>query len=194
MGLSLRSVERLLSACFEADPPVSTGTTKALLVTTEQLVKQQNGSLSFTRPALTIFPYRLEVNRATRAAWAGASAVDGRAHLPLDLHFLITPWATDAEHELRILGKAIECLDTTPILAGPLLKTADAAWAPNEGVQVMMDEVATDTVMRTFDVLPTDYKLSVPYIARVVRVDGKRAFADPTATEVKVGMRPLGAK
>ncbi|MFZ5446315.1 MAG: DUF4255 domain-containing protein [Myxococcota bacterium] len=168
------------------------GTTKALLVTTENLVKQQKtGALSFTPPALTLFPYRVDVNRSLRAAWAGATTLDGKAHLPLDLHFLITPWAADAENELRILGKAIECLDSTPLLSGPLLKSSGStAWAPNEAVQVVMDDVATDTVMRTFDVLPTDYKLSVPYIARVVRIDGKRALPEPNATELVRGMRP----
>lgn len=194
LGASLKSVERLLTACFEKEPPVTSGTTRAHLVTTEMLVKQQSGQLQFARPALTIFPYRLEVNRAMRPAWAGATAIDGRAHLPLDLHFLITPWATDPEHELNILGKAVECLDSTPLLSGPLLRTSGLAdWAPNEAVQVLMDDVSTDTVMRTFDVLPTDYKLSVPYLVRVVRIDGRRAVPDPNATEIEVGLRPVEA-
>jgi len=198
VATAAKSIERLLTTCFDADGidelrPVPGKTTTARLVRTEDLVKHANGQLSFPRPALTIFTYRLDFNKSVRAAWAGAGTLDGRGHVPLDLHFLLTPWADNSEHEHRILGKAIECLESTPLLSGPLLVTDPAtAWAANEVVQVVMEEVATEAVMRTFDTLPTDYKVSVPYIARVIRVDARRAFPDPTATEVVRGLRPAG--
>ena len=43
--------------------------------------------------------------------------------------------------------------------------------------------------MRTFDSLPHDYKLSVPYVARVVRLDGALLATGEVTTRV-VGMRP----
>jgi hypothetical protein len=111
------------------------------------------------------------------------------AHTPLDLHFLFTPWGTDAESEHRILGRAIQIMETTPILSGPLLYPA-ATWAPNETVQVVLEEVATESIMRVFDKLSTDYRPSVSYVARVTRVDGRVSAAAPEVTTAIRGIHP----
>ena len=34
----------------------------------------------------------------------------------------------------------------------------------------MLEEISTEALMRIFDSLPTDYRVSVPYVARVVRI------------------------
>jgi hypothetical protein len=124
-----------------------------------------------------------------RSAWSGVGSVDGLAHLPLDLHFLCTPWGTDAESEHRILGRAMQCMETTPILSGPLLYPA-ASWAPNEAVQVVLEEVSTESIMRVFDKLPIDYRPSVSYVARVTRLDGRVPQAIPDVMTAVRGMRP----
>ncbi len=186
-----KSIERLLEGCLSALPPedpVPNQTTHAFLARTEDFVRQ-NAAFGFSLPALTLFTYRVDFNKTMRAAWSAAGSFSGIGHLPLDLHFLITAWADNAEHEQRILGKAMQCLETTPILGGPLLYPDPiAAWAPNEGVQVVLEEISTEAVMRIFDSLSVDYKLSVPYIARVVRIDSKRVLASPTVTEVVRGL------
>src|SRR5262245_21518026 len=167
-----KSIERLLSSRFLEPPvPVSGKTTKAILVRTEDLDLTAAGRIQ--PPALSIFLYRVEPNKATRAAWSAVGSMDGRAHLPLDIHFLLTPWADDPEFEQRILGRAMECLETTPILSGPLLDAA-AGWAPNEAVQLVLEDLPTEAIMRVFDLLPTDFKLSVSYVARITRIDGRR--------------------
>lgn len=193
ISAAAKSIERLLTACFvdlepgESDDelPVPGSTTRAVLVRTEDLVRKNNGSVGFTLPALTIYTYRVDFNKTMRAAWSGVGSLDGRGHLPLDIHFLITPWALNAEHEHRILGKAMACLESTPILSGPLLYPDPAVrWAPNEAIQVVLEEVSTEAVMRTWDSLPTDYKLSVPYVARIARIDTRRAYPDPVVKNV----------
>lgn len=185
-----RSVERLLNRCFTAPPPdmqpVPGRVTRAFVARTEDFL-EQNGVRPFSVPALSIFVYRVDFNKTMRAAWSAVGHQDGRSHLPLDIHFLITPWADNAEHEQRILGAAMECIETTPILSGPLLYPDPAlGWAPGESIQLASEELSTEAVMRTFDSLPTDYKLSVPYIARVVRIDGRAARPDRDASEVRV--------
>jgi hypothetical protein len=44
--------------------------------------------------------------------------------------------------------------------------------------------------MRTFDSLPTDYRISVPYIARMVRLDGRQASPSPDVTTLIKGAMP----
>jgi hypothetical protein len=178
-----RSIERLLNQAF-ADPPVpvSGRSTRAFLIRTEDFDQTTNSSI-LQRPALSIFLYRVDFNKTMRAAWSGVTFHDGRPHLPLDLHFLLTPWAENAESEHAILGRAMQCLDATPILSGPLLH-ASGEWAVNEAVNLVMDEMSTEAVMRTFDSLPCDYRISVPYIARVVRLDARQATPTPPVTTV----------
>lgn len=197
VSAAAKSVEMLLNACFnDPDPslrPIPGVTTKAILVRTEELVKSDTGQLSFSRPALTLYTYRIDFNKSMRAAWAAAGTNDGRAHLPLDLHFLITPWGDDAEAEHRILGKAMECLELNPVLSGPMLYPDNVSnWLPADAVHIVQEDVSTEAMMRTFDTLPTKYKLSVPYIARVVRVDSRRAYPTPQANAVETRLRPGG--
>lgn len=180
-----KSVERLLAHCFREEEPIEGKKTRAVLARTADF-EANVVSMAIGSPALSIFIYRADFNRTMRAAWSAVGSQDGRAHLPIDLHFLITPWAENAEYELRILGRAMQCLESTPLLAGPLLDPA-GNWAPNETLQVVMEEVSTEAVMRTFDSLPTDYRLSVPYLARVVRLDGRVARPDAPVTTLIAG-------
>jgi hypothetical protein len=85
----------------------------------------------------------------------------------------------------------MQCLETTPILSGPLLYPSPfTAWAANESVQILLEDVPTETLMRTFDSLPTDFRLSVPYVARIIRIDGRQAAPDPPVTTAITGLVP----
>ena len=173
-----KSLERLLDLRFGAEEP-TTGTTatKVKLVTSEQL------KTGVDLPALTIYLYRVELNRTMRPAWAAVGFEDGCGHLPLDLHFLLTAWATDPEDEYRILGRAMEVLEATPILAGPLLHSLNGAvW--------LLDEVPGETVFRLFDLLPVKYRLSVPYLARVMRLDTRPVLPDMPVGTIVTGAVP----
>ncbi len=184
-----KSIERLLTAGFAEPPvPVENRVTRAFLIRTEDFDQTSLSSI-IVRPALSIFLYRVDFNKTMRAAWSQVTAHDGLPHLPLDLHFLLTPWADNAEHESAILGRAIQCLDSNPIISGPLLHQG-GEWAPNEAVQLLMDEMSTEAVMRTFDSLPTDYRISVPYIARMIRLDGRHPAPSPDVTTLIKGTVP----
>lgn len=182
-----KSLERYLSACFTAsDVPLAAPgfTTKAVLARTEDFGNSGAGLIS--PPCLSIFLYRIDCNKTTRSAWSAIGSQTGVSHLPLDLHYMLTPWASDPEIEHRIVGRAMQCLDTTPILSGPLLTPA-GGWAPNEGVQILLEDVPTEWIMRTFDSLPMDFKLSVPYVARIARIDGQQRYAVPETASVLAG-------
>lgn len=184
-----KSLERVLNAAFLAEQPISnTLTTTAVLVRTEDFENTPPNTIPAR--ALTIFLYRVDFNKTMRAAWSAVGSIDGRGHLPLDLHFLLTAWAPNAEHEHLVIGRTLQALESTPILSGPLLHPAD--WAPNDAIQLLLEEISTEAVMRTFDSLPVDYKLSIPYIARVVRIDTRVAAPSPQAVTAAVGIKPGG--
>ena len=182
-----RSLERLLNAAFLDVKPVPNKTTQAVVVRTDDLDSSKPGSV-IQPPALSILLYRVDFNKTTRAAWSAVASHDGRARLPLDLHFLLTPWAENADYEHRILGCAIQRLESTPILSGPLLDP-DGSWSVGDALQVALEEISTENLMRLFDTLPSDYKLSVAYVVRLVRLDERKANPEPPVLSVtaKVG-------
>lgn len=183
-----QSIVRLLNHCFEIDEPVPDHRTQAVLVCTNDFQESQVATV-LGGNALSVFLYRVDFNKAMRAAWSATGAVDGRAHLALDLHYLLTPWSDNALYEHRILGRAMQCLEETPMLSGPLLDPS-GEWADNEALQLVIEEVGTDALMRTFDSLPTDYRLSVPYLARVLRIDGREAHPQPPVRTQVQGLAP----
>lgn len=183
-----RSIQRLLQLRFaDAQPIIGMDTVVAILRTED--LEPANMAALVSRPALTLFLYRVDFNKAMRAAWSGVSMYDGRAHLALDLHFLLTAWANNAENEHLVLGRALQAIEETPILSGPLLMLA-ADWAANESVQLVLEDIDTESMMRIFDSLPVDYRLSVPYVARVIRIDGTRPASEPPVVTVITGRRP----
>lgn len=183
---ALNSVVRYLLCCFEERQPIEEKRTNVLLVRTEDL--NRNESQLITRPVLTLLLYRVDYNKTMRSAWAAMGHGDGEAHLPLDLHFLLTPWAENADHEYRILGRTMQCLENMPIFSGPLLDPI-TDWAPHEAIQLCLEDLSTEDVMRTFDSLPMDYKLSVPYVARPVLIDGRQHRTGVPVTTAVSGVK-----
>ena len=182
-----KTIERVLNACFTVDQPVQNKVTKAVLVQTEDFAR--TGDSIIPTNAVSIFLYRVEVNRVMRAAWAGVGNLDGQAHLPVDLHYLLTGLAENAEHEHQILGKTMQCLDSFPSMSGPVLYPT-AGWSDTESMQVLVEDVALEPLMRTFDSLDADFRLSIPYLARIVRVDGRDIEPAEPATTVVTGLVP----
>jgi hypothetical protein len=192
-----KSIERLLAQSFLDRQPVPTKTAKAVLIRTEDLdgggIKTLLGDIG-----LTILLYRVDFNKTMRAAWAARAEDDGRGHLALDLHFLLTPWADNAEHQHMIIGRAMQVLERVAMLAGPLLYEPvlpspayddEPRAGSTDSVQLLLEEISTEALMRTFDSLPGDYHLSVPYVARVVRIDTAAEPVAPPLNDADIEMR-----
>lgn len=175
-----RSIEAVLNAAYAAEEPIDPADpTRAVLIQTDDL---DLGSTSLiVRPALSILLIRVDFNKTMRAGWSSIGQLDGRAHLPLDLHYLLTAWADNADHEHRIVGRTLQVLEQAGALSGPMLHP-DGDWLPGEAVQLYLEDMATDDLMRTFDSLTCDFRLSVPYIARVVVVSSDVGEPPPDVT------------
>jgi len=188
-----KTIERVLNGAFAAEEPIGTAQpVKAVLVQSDDFARGKTDAGDIPARSLAIFLYRIEVNKVMRAAWSNVATYDGQAHLPVDLHFLIMAFADNAEWEQQILGRAMQCLETTPSLSGPMLyPTAD--WAPNEAVHLLVEDLAIDSLLRAFDSLAVDYRLCVPYLARVVRLDGREVVPPPSTSTVITGKVPVVA-
>jgi hypothetical protein len=123
---------------------------------------------------VSLFLFRVMLNSAQRTPPA-PPLPDGtprRTLLPLDLHFLLTPWAKDASLEQEILGWLMRTLEDTPILpAGLLNSRAPHIFDADETLEIIGGHLSNEELFRIWDVLPTNFQLSVPYLARVVRIE-----------------------
>lgn len=180
------SLVRYLEFCFREGPPINGRTTNVDLARTEDL--DTDTSTLITRPCLMVYLYRVDFNKTMRAAWSAAAAYQGASHLPLDLHFLMIAFGENADHEHRIIGRTLQGLENHPILSGPMLDPT-TNWASNESIQICLEELSTEDVMRTFDSLPLDYKLSIPYVARIT-VISDQLQQHPPVTHTTTGAAP----
>ena len=103
------SLQAFLETAFREVPPVSGTATTAVLVRSNDLDLAAGTVIVF--PALSILLYRVDFNKTMRASWSVVGNVDGTAHLPLDLHYLLTAWADNAQHEHQSVGGAEGAVD-----------------------------------------------------------------------------------
>ncbi|MCP3100759.1 DUF4255 domain-containing protein [Myxococcus sp. K15C18031901] len=123
-----------------------------------------------TRPALTLYLYRVTMNEHLRNQPVTGASASARPPLALDLHYLLTVWAEDAKDEHRLLGWAMNLLHTHQTLSASDLNE-DGGWRPGEMVQLIPAELSNEDLMRIWDTFQRPYTLSVSYIARVIRID-----------------------
>lgn len=170
---------------------------KALLANTHELKTMQtnNGQL-IQQPAISVYCYRVSVDHETRPGWSAVGSVDGIPRIPLRMHFLVGAFAGTVEEELLWLGLAAQVLESESILTGPLLLPVDQGaagsvdpWRSGDSVQIITDDVAVDSMSEAFQALSTDYRLQLPYLARVICIDGLRESAGPPVGTVAAGVR-----
>jgi hypothetical protein len=119
---------------------------------------------------VTLYLYRMTVNEHTRQQRPSPMSSAQPAPLGLDLHFLVTAWGATAQAEQIPLTWAMRQLYLHPILDASSL-TPEAGWGPDEVIQIIPAELPTEDMMRIWDALEPAYRLSVSYIARMVRID-----------------------
>ena len=135
--------------------------------------------------ALTLYLYRVTVNEYARNVRRVTDATHENVPLAVDLHYLLTVWSRSAFTEHVIVAWAMRQLHQHPVLDASSL-TSEAAWGAGDFVQVIPAELSTEEVMRIWDTFEPKYRLSVSYIARVVRID-----TDPVLEGMPVVARRL---
>lgn len=122
---------------------------------------------------VSLFLYRVHVNSTQRAPLVKDPLGNMRRQLlPLDLHLLVTVWAPKASLQHAILGWTMRLLEDTPILSSSLLNGVRAdTFRSDETVELLAGQLANEELMRIWDDLGAEYQLSVPYVARVLRIE-----------------------
>ena len=119
---------------------------------------------------VSVYLHRITINPNFRAATRIPDEPGKQPILFLDLHYLLTYWGTSAEAEQTVLGWAMQQIQEFPELDSSVLSTA-AGWDPTETVQLVPADLSLEDILRIWDALGPKYRLSVSYLARVVRID-----------------------
>jgi hypothetical protein len=125
---------------------------------------------SDTTVRVLILLYRASMNQHLRNVGRTAHPATRPVPLSVDLHFLMSFWAKSADNEHLALAWTMRQLHDVPVLDSSIL-SREAAWTSEDVIQLIPEEIETEEMMRIWDTLEPKYRLSLSYIARVVRID-----------------------
>jgi hypothetical protein len=136
---------------------------------------------------VSLFVYRVIVGDTPRtpAGRRSESGVRLQPQLPVDVHFILTAWAPDASLQQGITGWMMRTMDDHRVLPPGLLnRMAPGVFRDDETVEVLDGELVSEDLFRLWELLGSvTYQLSVPYVARNVRLESEREL--PAAALVR---------
>ena len=138
---------------------------------------------------VTLWLYRIAVNEHSRRSVGLGRSEEGAGPLGLDLHFLMSAWGMTAEDEQVALTWAMRHLHEYAVLDASML-SPEAGWAGDEVIQLVPSELSTADLMRIWDALTPSYRLSVSFVARLVRIDpseDQRSYRPVVAARFRYG-------
>ena len=135
-------------------------------------VRVVNSEGLHARPAdgVTIYLHRVTANTMVR----GAPGRHGRAGLALDLHYLITAWATDPIRQQSLLGWALRVLEDTAVLTAHALNEqapGPDVFKADESVELVLEPLSIQDDTAIWNAAGARFETSASYIARGVRID-----------------------
>ncbi len=141
---------------------------------------------------MTLHLFRVGQDRNMHTASDPRFPGDPRARpLSLELHYLLTAWAADARDEHTLMAWTMLELEKAGFLDAALLRPR-RHWQAEETVQLQLSEMGHEDMMRIWEALQPDYRLSVTYIARPVRIEtGRQRASTPViATRLELTEMP----
>ena len=114
---------------------------------------------------VSIYLHRVSINNQLRNTRAGPPV----GPLGLDLHYLLTVWAAQAAAEHILLAWAMQELHYHAFLDRSTLNN-EAGWAVDEQINLVPAEMPADEMSRIWETGNRGYRLSYPFIARIVRI------------------------
>lgn len=171
----------LLAAAKESEHAAAAQDTPARALFTETLSfqvytsNQLQGTVAPDRSVVSLYLYHVTANPTRRGALGRVDAA-GVRHAPvvaLDLHYLLTAWAKDADTQQRLLGWSVRVLQDTPTLDAGLLnsRTPEPVFRPHETVEIVWESLSQRDLFDIWDVARANQQPSAAYVARIVEIE-----------------------
>ncbi|HEX6480739.1 MAG TPA: DUF4255 domain-containing protein [Ktedonobacteraceae bacterium] len=159
-----------------------------------QFMLNQSSDLQNSPPmdeGISLYLYRVAIN-TTKRNWPARIGADGqrfRPSLPIDLHYLLIPWARSATKQHQLLGWSMRALEDTPILSSSLLNrfsTDSETFSPAETVELVSEPISLQDVVNIWDAFKPNLQISVAYVARMILIDSAVALPDGAPVQTRV--------
>ncbi|MBO0779038.1 MAG: DUF4255 domain-containing protein [Ktedonobacteraceae bacterium] len=140
---------------------------------------------------VSLYLYRISPN-TTRRNLPPHTDAQGRRYrpaLPLDLHYLLTPWARTAARQQRLLGWCMRALEDTSILPTGLLNrygTEPETFRPHETVELVCEPISLQEIVNIWDAFKSNLQLSAAYVARMICIDSQIAISEGVPVQTRV--------
>ena len=125
---------------------------------------------------VSVYLYRVTVSGARRHMPVTQSPA-GKAYrrpLPVDLYYLITPWAKSAEMQHLILGWSMRTIEDSPSFPAALLNSyVQDSFRSEEGVDLILDTLSLQDLSYVWEAGKPNMQTSATYVARVVSIDSR---------------------
>jgi hypothetical protein len=139
-------------------------------------------------PTVTVFLYHVSLNAELRNALP-PSGKGGRPQLPLELHYLLTPWAKEISDTHKIVGYMLGTLYQKSTLVRAELQ--GSSWASDDTAQLLLESLPIEDHYSIWEPTEIPYRLSLSYLVRVMSLEaGPASAAPPVVSAVFGGQAP----
>ena len=134
---------------------------------------------------ISIYLHRVEFNANRRNQPPRFNFVGERFRpsTALDVHFLITAWASDARRQMDLLAWAIRTLQDTPELPAGLLNRFAGDRSPpvfedSEAIELVGENLTAQDFVNLWGNTLANQQPSISYVARLVLIDSETPMPD----------------
>jgi hypothetical protein len=115
-----------------------------------------------------------------------------RPELPVNLHILLVGRSLSATAEISLVAWAMQRIGAAMLLDAAHMAAIDPNWSEQEQLQIIPEEMSTEDLMRVWDSLPGDYRLSSPYLVKTLRLEPADPITQgPPVTSIVLPMESL---
>ncbi len=115
-----------------------------------------------------------------------------RPELPVNLHVLLVGRSLSASTEITLVAWAMQQIGAAMELDAAHMAAIDPSWSSQERLQIIPEEMSTEDLMRVWDSLPGDYRLSSPYLVKTLRLEPVNPVTQgPPVTSIVLPMESL---
>jgi len=138
----------------------------------------------------SVYLFRVAINGAVRNLTLRRTP-DGRRFrpsLPLDLHYMITPWAQDVERQHRMLGWVMRTMEDIGVFSAGHLNhyvSETDTFAPHEGLEIICDPLSLSDYLTLWDRLRPRLPASATYALRMVLIDSDVRIPDGSPVQTR---------
>jgi hypothetical protein len=141
---------------------------------------------------ISIYLYHITANLSQRNNPARVSPTGkrNRPSLPLDLHFMLTPWSSSPDNQLYLLGWAMSVLNDSPVIPAGYLNhdfPGKMVFRPDETVELIFNPIPVQELAHLWQNLhQVKIMPSITYILRGVQIESGEAIDEGILDETRM--------